>query len=80
MQLAEEADLEAGILNVDIPLLTHPSIPEAQREQLHAPTWVGVLYATAKGAWAVSDEWNKLLPDHKFLTVDDFLSKLWGQR
>jgi hypothetical protein len=75
--LAEEADLEAGLLKIDMPAVTHPSIPEDQRDAIHKPLWIGLLTATAKGANDVTDEWNKLLPDLQFATVEDFARRLW---
>lgn len=78
--LTEEADLDAGILNVEMPLIAHPSIPVEQREAFTSVAWVGVLNATAKGAWIVSDEWNKLLPDVKFRTVEGEVRKVFGKK
>lgn len=80
LDLAEAADVEAGILKLDMPPMSHPSIPENERHLWHAPGWTGILYATSKGAWDVGDEWNKLLPDYKFVTVEEFATKLWGQK
>lgn len=79
LDLAEETDLAAGALNVEMPPLAHPSIPEDQRKAWHVPGWVGLLSATAKGAWTVSDEWNKIFPDYKFETVEDYVKKVWGE-
>lgn len=30
-----------------------------------------------QGAWDVSDEWNKLLPDLKLTTLGEFLTRYW---
>lgn len=30
-----------------------------------------------QGAWGVSDEWNKLLPDLKLTTLGEFLTRYW---
>ncbi|CAK7209776.1 hypothetical protein SBRCBS47491_000555 [Sporothrix bragantina] len=73
VELAEEADLAKGELNVEMPLIEHPSIPLEMRKLWHAPGWTGSLLATARGAWTVSDEWNKLLPDYKFITLEEFV-------
>ncbi|KAL2203306.1 NAD(P)-binding protein [Sarocladium strictum] len=75
--LAEQADLDAGQLKVDMPVITHKSIPEDQREAYHVPVWTGMLTATAKGANDVTGEWNELLPDLEFDTVESFTRKLW---
>jgi len=29
------------------------------------------------GAWVVSDEWNRLLPDYNFTTVEQFIRQHW---
>lgn len=73
VDLADEAVLAQGTLDVEMPMIMHPSIPEEMRAVWHAPGWTGLLLATARGAWNSSDEWNKLLPDVKFSTVDDFI-------
>lgn len=73
VDLADEAVLAQGTLDVEMPLIMHPSIPEEMRTVWHAPGWTGSLLATARGAWNASDEWNKLLPDIKFTTVEEFI-------
>jgi hypothetical protein len=30
------------------------------------------------GGWNVSDEWNRLLPDHQFAQAEDLLSDAWS--
>lgn len=76
--LVEESDIEAGVLKVKMPLIQHPSIPEDQREAWNVPGWIGILTAVAKGAWLVTAEWNKLLPDYKFTSMEDFVKQAWG--
>ena len=61
-----------------MPLIEHPSIPEDQREAWNVPGWVGILTAVAKGAWTVTDEWNKLLPDLKLTSAEQFVQQNWG--
>ena len=38
---------------------------------------IGTLVSSAKGAWAVSNEFNQLLPDFEFTPIGDFLAKVW---
>jgi hypothetical protein len=38
---------------------------------------IGMLLGSAKGAWDVSDEMNKLLPDFEFTQWEDFLNSIW---
>ncbi|KAI0894874.1 NAD(P)-binding protein [Annulohypoxylon nitens] len=37
-----------------------------------------ILQGIHRGAYDVSNEWNKLLPDYKFTQVEDFVKKHWG--
>ncbi|KIH87877.1 hypothetical protein SPBR_05111 [Sporothrix brasiliensis 5110] len=76
VDLADEAVLAQGKLDLAMPKLMHPSIPDDLRDQWHAPVWSGSLLATARGAWNASDEWNQLLPDIKMSTVDDFIEAI----
>lgn len=56
----------------------HPSIPVAVRKEL-APNMLRCLLLGYKdGAFQVSDEWNKLLPDFKFTQPEEFLTKAWA--
>lgn len=80
LDLAQESDVENGVLIVDMPELQHPSIPEDQRQAFHVPIWAGTLNAVAKGAWTVTDEWNKLLPNYKFTTLEELMEKAWGRK
>jgi hypothetical protein len=80
MDLADPVDIEAGRLEVEMPPIAHPSIPEDQRLAWHTPGWLGILTAVYKGAWTVTDEWNKLLPDYKFTTVEEFAEQTWGKK
>ncbi|XDG06848.1 hypothetical protein ABKA04_006463 [Annulohypoxylon sp. FPYF3050] len=36
-----------------------------------------ILQGIHRGAYDVSDEWNKLLPDYNFTQVEDFVKKYW---
>ncbi|CAJ2504906.1 Uu.00g123000.m01.CDS01 [Anthostomella pinea] len=38
----------------------------------------GILVAVGRGAYDVTDDWNRILPDYKFTQVEDFLKKVWG--
>jgi len=37
----------------------------------------GVLLGFSEGAFDVSDEWNKLLPEYKFTGAEEFLTDAW---
>lgn len=38
---------------------------------------IGTLLSSAKGAWDVSNAFNQLLPDYKFVQIEDFLARVW---
>lgn len=80
MEFVEQVDVDAGVLKIDLPYIVHPSISEDQREAWHVTGWTGLLSATGQGAWDVTDEWNKILPDYEFVKLEDFLQKVWGKK
>lgn len=58
----------------------HPSFTDDQAEQLAAAlkdVLIGTLVSSAKGAWDVSDAWNRLLPDYEFTKIEMFLAEVW---
>ena len=59
------------------PRIDLPSIPKDQVEAFSKMATRGVLIAACRGAWTVSDEWNRLLPDYKFTKVEDLLRGIW---
>ncbi|KAI1759948.1 NAD(P)-binding protein [Hypoxylon sp. FL1150] len=69
---AEERNMER-FANLDL----HSSTPEEVKAFLDMAI-KGCLLGVSRGAYAVTDEWNKILPDYKFTQVEDFLEKVWG--
>ncbi|KAK5993993.1 Oxidoreductase swnN-like protein [Cladobotryum mycophilum] len=74
-------DLEAGNLVASWSLgKRHPSFTDDQAEELAGmlkTVLISTLLSSAKGAWDVSDAWNKLLPDYQFTQIEDFLAEVW---
>ncbi|KAK1982941.1 hypothetical protein LZ30DRAFT_790010 [Colletotrichum cereale] len=71
-------DLEAGIIKTNF--VTPLNLPGMSPEELAALTKVVTIGATvsiAKGAWAVSDEWNQLLPDFKPTGLEEYVKGVW---
>lgn len=60
------------------PITLHPSIPEEQREIAGREFARLSLIGLPDGGWDVSDDWSKLLPDQKFVTLENFLQDSWG--
>jgi hypothetical protein len=74
-------DLEAGNLKTSWTLeARHSSVSEEQAASMLKAVLIGTLLSGAKGAWAVSDECNQILPDHKFTQIEDFLNMVWKDK
>ncbi|KAK2042895.1 NAD(P)-binding protein [Colletotrichum somersetense] len=72
-------DLEAGVIKTNF--VTPINLPGMSPEALANFTKVITIGATvslAKGTWAVSDEWNQLLPDFKPTGVEQYVKSVWG--
>ncbi|EKJ79542.1 hypothetical protein FPSE_00227 [Fusarium pseudograminearum CS3096] len=76
----KKEDLLAGEVKASwCPVPEHPSIPVAIRKE-RAPEMLRCLMLGYKdGAFQVSDEWNKLLPDFKFTQPEEFLTEAWAR-
>ncbi|KAI0890461.1 NAD(P)-binding protein [Annulohypoxylon maeteangense] len=57
----------------------HNSAPEDVEAFLEYAT-ESLLQGIHRGAYDVTDEWNKLLPDYKFTQVGDYIKKYWGPK
>lgn len=69
-------DLKAGEFKASwTPIFDHPSVTEI--EVAKSIPW-NVILSNTWGAWVVSGEWNRLLPDYKFTNVEDFIQETWG--
>ncbi|KAF7591407.1 hypothetical protein BBP40_001568 [Aspergillus hancockii] len=73
-------DLETGTWKTSwIPKVDHPSIPAEQVATSSRFMVAGILLAISAKAFAVSDEWNRLLPDYKFTGAEEFLTEAWRE-
>jgi hypothetical protein len=71
-------DLEVGNLRTSWTLETsHPSVSQEQAAEVLKSVLISTLISGAKGAWDVSDEFNRILPEYKFTQMEDFLGKVW---
>lgn len=71
-------DLKAGIVKSTwLPKVIHAAIPPEQADALAGTLLAGMTLGISVGALNVSDEWNRLLPDYKFIQTHQFLSKAW---
>ncbi|KAF8853622.1 NAD(P)-binding protein [Acephala macrosclerotiorum] len=73
-------DLEAGNLKTSLTLQArHASVDEDHAMSNLNMILTAMLLSSAKSSWDVSDEFNRLLPDYKFIEMEDFLAKVdWG--
>lgn len=73
--------MEAGNLKTSWTLgKRHPSFTNEEAESLATmlkSVLLGTVLSAANGAWDVSDAWNRLVPNYKFTTVEDFLTGVW---
>ncbi|TPX13382.1 uncharacterized protein E0L32_006112 [Thyridium curvatum] len=76
------AELKAGEFNAKgwSPRIDHPSIPPEQLEVMAKAVNSAVLLATGAGAFQVSDEWNRLLPDYRFTTIEELMNGVFKHK
>lgn len=60
-----------------LPPADHPAISPEMRTTFAKQIVAGVLQAALNGAFAVGDEWNRLLPELRMTTAEEFLSNIW---
>ncbi|RYP41826.1 hypothetical protein DL768_010436 [Monosporascus sp. mg162] len=77
----KRGDLEAEVRKTDG--ITVVDLHKAPREEVE--TWLEsalrrILLAISRGAYAVTDEWNRILPDYEFTQVGDLLKEVWGEK
>jgi len=63
-----------------MPVDGHCSFDQEQILRIIEAAYTGILLSGTKGAWDVSDEFNKLFPDFMFVGIDDFLGGHWSER
>jgi len=81
IETVSKQDLEAGRLNTSwIPQADHPAIPPEIRAAMSESMTVGLLMSALRGAFAVTDEWNRLLPHLKLTRADEYLARVWKDK
>ncbi|KAJ5745613.1 hypothetical protein N7520_010795 [Penicillium odoratum] len=61
-----------------MPIADHPSIPRENLEVMSRVILAGILLAVHANELHVSDAWNRLLPDYKFMPIGSFLIEAWS--
>lgn len=71
-------DLEDGKLATSWGLeAVHQAVSGDEAAAMLKAVSIGILLSSTKGAWDVSAAWNELLPDYRFTSAEDFLTKVW---
>ncbi|USP76689.1 uncharacterized protein yc1106_03963 [Curvularia clavata] len=60
-----------------IPPLDHPVIPPEERESFSKVFLIMFFTASKNGAWNVSEEFNEMFPEYKFMSLEEYLTKAW---
>jgi hypothetical protein len=81
IEWVKEEDAQAGRARVSwLPPLDPrilSDVPKEQQEAFQTAIVTGTLVAVAAGAWETTDEWNQILPDYKFTSLEAFLKQVW---
>ncbi|KAF9870063.1 hypothetical protein CkaCkLH20_12422 [Colletotrichum karsti] len=79
IEKVDEGDILSGQLSAEwVPILKHPGIPVGQEVVMSRFTAQQFIQGTITGAWDVSDDWNKLMPNFTFTSAKDYLTEIWG--
>lgn len=72
-------DLKEGMVNSSWrPKPDHPAISREHIDALSGMLLAGFSLGISVGALNVSDEWNRIFPDYKFVQPKEFLSEAWS--
>ncbi|CAN9189854.1 unnamed protein product [Alternaria alternata] len=71
-------DVNKGELKASwYPIIEHKALPDEYRELFSKNVTREYVKSLAAGGWSISDEWNRLLPDYKFISAEEYLSNVW---
>ncbi|EPS35796.1 hypothetical protein H072_10797 [Dactylellina haptotyla CBS 200.50] len=71
-------DLNAGELKTSWGLeAVHRAVSQGDAAELLKSVSIGILLSSLKGAWDVSEDFNKLFPDYQFSSAETFLRNVW---
>lgn len=74
-------DVEKGVLTASwVPIMSHPVIPQDDREAFSREFVIMFFKAILRGAWDVSNEWNERFPDYKFTGLGVYLERAWEDK
>ncbi|KAH7383148.1 hypothetical protein BKA64DRAFT_697599 [Cadophora sp. MPI-SDFR-AT-0126] len=77
----KESDVRAGDIKSDwIPTMNARGLKPEQIEFFSKMVLTGFLLCGIHESWMVSDEWNRLLKNYEFESLEHFLERTWGGR
>ncbi|KUJ15737.1 NAD(P)-binding protein [Mollisia scopiformis] len=72
-------DVQAGNLHTSwAPTFHDPNLPQEQIDMFSKVILRGCLLSSLTKSWVVSDDFNRLFPDHKFADLEEFLAEAWA--
>jgi hypothetical protein len=74
-------DLKAGVIKTSWrPAIDHPSLAAFDKEEISKTMLCNILLNMTTGHGYVSDEWNRIFPDYKFTTTEEFLTEIFANK
>ena len=74
-------DIENDVLTASwVPLMSHPVIPQDNREAFSKEFVIMFFKGILRGSWDVSDEWNTRFPEYRFTGLEGYLGEAWKGR
>jgi hypothetical protein len=81
VEILQRDDLKAGVVKTSWrPVIDHPSLAAFDKEEISKTMLCSLLLNMTSGHGYVSDEWNRIFPDYKFTTVEEFLAGLFANQ
>ncbi|KAF9738522.1 hypothetical protein PMIN07_004272 [Paraphaeosphaeria minitans] len=78
VEYVRSEDVERGVLTASwVPTMSHPVIPQDDREAFSKEFVVMFFKGMLRGAWDVSEVWNGKFPEHKFTGLEEYLARAW---
>jgi nucleoside-diphosphate-sugar epimerase len=78
IEYLKSEDITKGELTASwVPIMSHPVIPEENRELFSKDFVLMFLEGIRRGAWDVSDEFNQRYTEYNFWSAKEYLGKAW---
>lgn len=71
-------DIERDVLTAGwVPEMSHPVIPDEQREAFSREFVIMFFKGVLRGSWETSEEWNERFPEYRFLGLEEYMREAW---